>query len=192
MEKAKVAPRGLYKRVGQLHQHNVPEWSMHLVNGTFTFSPINASRVLQPHKDALVLTLGLWVRREKGSGWSGQLSWPFTNVSLQVDGLLTVHLREPRTITIRVQWSHDDFSGWPCVARPSWLNHPERTILSGQGFVPFQCHYEMCLASQNESRFLYIPSNGELPHWGGTNRSPWQLASHAPMQPSGIRFRTSS
>ena len=59
MEKAKVAPRGLYKRVGQLHQHNVLEWSMHLVNGTFTFPSINASWVLQSHEDALVLTLGI-------------------------------------------------------------------------------------------------------------------------------------
>ena len=32
---------------------------MHLVNDTITFSLVNASRVLQSHKDALVLTLGI-------------------------------------------------------------------------------------------------------------------------------------
>ena len=38
-----------------LVQHNFLEESMHPVDGTVTF----ASRVLQPHKDALVLTLGI-------------------------------------------------------------------------------------------------------------------------------------
>ena len=36
-------------------QHNFLEGSMHLVDGTITF----ASQVLQPHEDALVLTLGI-------------------------------------------------------------------------------------------------------------------------------------
>ena len=32
---------------------------MHLVNDTITFSLVNASKLLQPHEDALVLTLGI-------------------------------------------------------------------------------------------------------------------------------------
>ena len=48
------------------------------------------------------------------------------------------------------------------------------------------------MASQNESHSLYVPSDGELPHGGGTSQSPWQSASHAPMLSGGARLRTSS
>lgn len=40
-------------------QHNFPERSMRPVDSTITSPPINANRVLQPHEDALILTLGI-------------------------------------------------------------------------------------------------------------------------------------
>ena len=59
MEKAKVTPHDLCKKLVSSIQHNFLEWSMRLVDGTITFPPINASRVLQPHEYVLVLTLGM-------------------------------------------------------------------------------------------------------------------------------------
>lgn len=40
-------------------QHNFSKGSMHPVDGTITFLLVNASQVLQPHEDTLVLTLGI-------------------------------------------------------------------------------------------------------------------------------------
>ena len=40
-------------------QHKFSEGGMHLVDDTITFPLVNASRVLQLHEDALVLTLGI-------------------------------------------------------------------------------------------------------------------------------------
>ena len=40
-------------------QHNLPDGSMRPVDGTVTFPPINANRVLRPHEDALISTLGI-------------------------------------------------------------------------------------------------------------------------------------
>ena len=75
-------------------QHNFPKWSMRPVDDIVTFLIVNSSRVLQPHEDVLVLTLGISgfvVRRILiYSGSSADISWPLTNVSLQADGLLTM------------------------------------------------------------------------------------------------------
>ena len=40
-------------------QHNLPDGSMRPVDDTITFFMINANCVLQPHKDTLILTLGI-------------------------------------------------------------------------------------------------------------------------------------
>lgn len=40
-------------------QYNLPKRSMCSVDDTITFPLINVNRVLQPHEDALVLTLGI-------------------------------------------------------------------------------------------------------------------------------------
>ena len=40
-------------------QHNFSEWGMRPVDDRVTFPLVNASRVLQPHEDVLVLTLGI-------------------------------------------------------------------------------------------------------------------------------------
>lgn len=40
-------------------QHNLLEKNMCLIDGIVTFPLVNANQVLQPHKDALVLTLGM-------------------------------------------------------------------------------------------------------------------------------------
>ena len=40
-------------------QHNFSKWGMRPVDDRVTFPLVNASRVLQPHEDALVLTLGI-------------------------------------------------------------------------------------------------------------------------------------
>ena len=47
-------------------QHNFSEESVRPIDGTITFPSVGANRVLQPHEDALVLTLrvdGFDVRR---------------------------------------------------------------------------------------------------------------------------------
>ena len=40
-------------------QYNLSNGGARLEDGTITFPPINTNRVLQPHKDALILTLGI-------------------------------------------------------------------------------------------------------------------------------------
>ena len=40
-------------------QHNLPSGSMRPIDSIIIFHPINANRVLQPHEDALILTLGI-------------------------------------------------------------------------------------------------------------------------------------
>ena len=42
-------------------QHNLADGSTHPIDGIITFPPVNANRVLRPHKDALILTLGISV-----------------------------------------------------------------------------------------------------------------------------------
>ena len=47
-------------------QHNFSEGSVRPIDGTITFPPVGANRILQPHENALVLTLrvgGFDVRR---------------------------------------------------------------------------------------------------------------------------------
>ena len=40
-------------------QHNLLDGGARPVDDTITFPPIKANRVLQPHEDALILTLGI-------------------------------------------------------------------------------------------------------------------------------------
>ena len=114
------------------------------------------------------------------------------NVSLQPNGPPIVYLKKPKMATIWVQQSHNNFSKRRCVTRPSWPGHPKRAILGGRGFIHFQRHHGTRMDSWYESHSLFIPSNGELPHRGRTNRPSWQSVSRTPMLSSGARFQTPS
>ena len=67
-------------------------------------------------------------------------------------------------------------------------------LLVQAGLVTLNVQFSMVddLSPYNEIHSLYLPSYGELPHGGGTSRSPWQSASCVPMLSSDTRFRTSS
>ena len=39
--------------------HGLTGWSAHLIDGTTIFSPIDPTRILQPHRDALIISLGI-------------------------------------------------------------------------------------------------------------------------------------
>lgn len=56
-KKAKVALHGLPEETNQLHPTQFVRWGACPMDGTITFLPINANQVLQPHNDALILTL---------------------------------------------------------------------------------------------------------------------------------------
>lgn len=40
-------------------RHSLPNRSIHPIDRIITFSPIDPNRVLEPHEDALILTLGI-------------------------------------------------------------------------------------------------------------------------------------
>lgn len=40
-------------------RHSLPNRSIHPIDRIITFSPVDPNRVLEPHEDALILTLGI-------------------------------------------------------------------------------------------------------------------------------------
>nr|CAN74662.1 hypothetical protein VITISV_037671 [Vitis vinifera] len=102
--------------------------STHPIDGIITFPPVNANRVLRPHKDALILTLGISV--------------------FNVNETPTIYPRKPRTVTIWIQWSHDNLSRRRCITCSSWSDHPKCAILSGK--LNIQIGWKMRWSSQRK------------------------------------------
>ena len=114
-------------------QHNLPSGSMCPIDGIIIFHPINANRVLQPHEDALILTLGIsgFDRRRVLIDRGSSVDLLQMSVYKQM-GFLPFALGKPRAVTIWVQWSHNNFSIGCCITRPGWPDHPKCAMITTQ------------------------------------------------------------
>ncbi|RVW25978.1 hypothetical protein CK203_098059 [Vitis vinifera] len=139
------------------------------IDGTIIFPPVDPTRILQPHRDALILSLEIGdfdVRRilvDPGS--SADL------VQASVVSHMGHSLQASKTLAnpIRIQRVVNYFLGRHCTAGPSWPSHSQRTIFGGTRFITLQCHLGAHMATLHESHPLYISSNGKFPYQGWAN-----------------------
>ena len=132
------------------------------INGTIIFPSIDPTRILQPHRDALILSLGMGdfdVRRilvDLGSSTDLLQASVISHMGCNLSGLES-HL-------VQIQRSGDYLLGRHCATGPSRPNHSQRTIFDGTRFITLQCYLGARMAALYESHPLYVPSNGKLSH----------------------------
>nr|CAN61613.1 hypothetical protein VITISV_030311 [Vitis vinifera] len=124
-------------------QLGLPPGGMRPIDGVITFPPVDPNRVLQPHEDALILTLGIN---------DFDFNRPVTDVRIQTNGIPTINSRKSRTNTIRIQWSFNYLSGRCRATRPSRASYPECAVLNGGRLVPFQPHHGVHMTAWHEGR----------------------------------------
>ncbi|KAL6314252.1 hypothetical protein AAG906_016453 [Vitis piasezkii] len=144
-------------------------WGASPIDGTIIFPPVDPTRILQPHRDALILSLEIGdfdVRRILvDSGSSADLVQASV---ISHKGRNLTGLENPGRIL-------SGFNGrqlppWEilyyCPSRPS----SQRTIFGGTRFITLQCHLGAHMAALHESHPLYVSSNDKLSYQGWTNR----------------------
>ena len=148
MEKTKITLSSLRKRTSQFHPTRPAKWG-YTPSGWNNYLPSNRP---QPSTlttwrcpDPNTKDKRFWCK--KNFNRSGQLSWPFTDVDIQENGATTICPRESRADTVRIQRSINNFPRGHCVTYPDWPNHPKCAVLISEGFVPFQRHHGMHMAS---------------------------------------------
>ncbi|KAL6350287.1 hypothetical protein AAG906_004235 [Vitis piasezkii] len=125
-----------------------------LIDGTIIFPPVNPTRTLQPHHDALILSL------EIGD---------FDVRSILVDPGNSVDLVQASVVSHMGHSLTGLENPGHCTASPSWPSHSQRTIFGGTRFITLQCHLGAHMATLHESHPLYISSNGKFPYQGWAN-----------------------
>ena len=132
--------------------------SAHLIDGTIFFSLIDLIRILQPHRDALILSLRIG---------------DFDMRQILVDSSSSTDLLQVLVIKQMgfVPSSLDNLPWRRCATSPSRPSHPQCAVLSGGRFIPLQRHFEAHLVALHEDYPFHVPSDGEFPHRRRTDRS---------------------
>ncbi|RVW70453.1 hypothetical protein CK203_058325 [Vitis vinifera] len=135
-------------------------------NGTIIFPPVDPTRTLQPHRDALILSLEIGdfdVRHLVDPGSSADL------VQASVVGHMghsLTGLENPGRILSGFNGSQ--LHPWETLYCRSKLAQSLSTYNSRWfRVVTLQCHLRAHMATLHESHPLYISSNGEFPHQRG-------------------------
>ncbi|RVW27958.1 hypothetical protein CK203_094112 [Vitis vinifera] len=139
------------------------------IDGTIIFPPVDPTRTLQPHRDALILFLEI-----------GDFDVRRILVDPAARPILYKHrsLATWDTVSQTLKTLDEYYSGstdrqphpWETLyCRSKWPNHSQRTILGGARVITLQCHFRPHMASLHESHPFYISSNGEFPHQRGAD-----------------------
>ncbi|RVW31289.1 Transposon Tf2-12 polyprotein [Vitis vinifera] len=131
------------------------------IDGTIIFPLVDPTRTLQPHRDALILSLEIGnfdVRHilvDPGSSVDLVQASVVSHMGHSLAGL-----ENPRTNPVRIQRVINYVFGRHCTAGPSRPSHSQRTILGGTRVITLQYHLRAHMATLHESYPLYISSNG--------------------------------
>ncbi|KAL6350500.1 hypothetical protein AAG906_019147 [Vitis piasezkii] len=137
-------------------QHTFVEGSVHPVDNTITFPPINVNRVLQLHEDALILTLGV-------SGFDVQMGYSPSNLEnpghllSRFNGATTTSLGDvvlpiqvdPITLSVRFSMV-DDLSPYNSIIGCVWLHKMK--------FIPSTYH-QMVSYLIEEDKLISLATN---------------------------------
>nr|CAN67557.1 hypothetical protein VITISV_018420 [Vitis vinifera] len=121
------------------------------IDGTIIFPPVDPTRTLQLHRDALILSLEIGdfdVRRilvDPGSSTDLVQASVVSHMGHSLTGL-----EKPWTNPIRVQRIINHILGRHCTVGPSWPSHSQRTIFSGTRVITLQYHLGAHMASLHE------------------------------------------
>ncbi|KAL6322404.1 hypothetical protein AAG906_007958 [Vitis piasezkii] len=141
---------------------------LHPIDGTIIFPPVDPTRTLQPHRDALILSLEIGefdVRR----------SW----LTSSVTALKT------RTNFIRIQRFINYILGRHYTVGPSWPDHSQRAILGGTRAITFQCHfgtwlhYMKAIPSTYHQMVSFLTNEGQTNLYGDQLAHCYQIAREA-------------
>ncbi|RVW58553.1 hypothetical protein CK203_111389 [Vitis vinifera] len=140
------------------------------IDGTIIFPPVDPTRTLQPHRDALILSLeiGDFDLRRILVDPSSSTDLVQASVVSHMGHSLT-GLENPGRILSGFNGSSTTSLGdilLPVQAGPS---HTQRAIFGGTRFITFQCHLGAHMTTLHESHPFYISSNGKFPYQGWAN-----------------------
>nr|CAN81814.1 hypothetical protein VITISV_036990 [Vitis vinifera] len=146
------------------------------IDGTIIFPPVDPTRTLQPHRDALILSLEIGdfdvrcILVDPGSSADLVQASVVGHMGHSLTGL-----ENPG----RILSGFNFILKRHCTAGPSKPSHSQRTVFSSTGVITLQCHFGAHMAPLHESYPLYISSNGEFSHQRWPNRPIWQPISRS-------------
>ena len=125
-------------------------WDNHFSPNIPQLGVASASR--RPHLD--IGDQRFWCKTDLN--WPRQLSWLVTNVCVQADRVLTIHLRKSQADIVRVQLSINNLFGRRCTTHPSRTSGPQCAVLNCGRLVPFQCHHGTHMVARHEGHPIYV------------------------------------
>ena len=135
------------------------------IDGTIVFPPVDPTRILQPHRDALILSLGMrnfdmrCILVDPGSSTDLLQVSVVSQMGRELSGL-----ENPGRIFSGFNGAATTSLGdivLPVQVGPS---HSQCAIFGGTRFVPLQCYLGAHVAALYEIHPFYVPSNGKLSH----------------------------
>ncbi|RVW13690.1 hypothetical protein CK203_094013 [Vitis vinifera] len=150
------------------------------IDGTIIFPPVDPTRTLQPHRDALILSLEIGdfdVRRilvDPGSSADLVQASVVSHMGHSLTGLKTLDESYPDSTVFNY------VLGRHCTAGPSWPSHSQRTISVVQELSPFNIilgrtwlHYMKAIPSTYHQMVSFLTNEGKLTYMAAS----WPLAN---------------
>ncbi|XP_034711354.1 uncharacterized protein LOC117933890 [Vitis riparia] len=156
------------------------------IDGTIIFPPVDPTRILWPHRDALILSLGMGkfdIRRiliDPGSSADLVQASVISHMGHNLVGL-----ENPG----RILSGFNYFLRRHYAASSSWPSHSQRSVFGGTRFITLQRYLGTHMTALHESHPLHVSSDGKLSYRGWANQPVRQPVSRSPMLPDSKRSR---
>ncbi|RVX18229.1 Transposon Ty3-I Gag-Pol polyprotein [Vitis vinifera] len=155
------------------------------IDGTIIFPPVDPTRTLQPHRDALILSLEIGdfdVRRilvDPGSSADLVQASVVSHMGHSLTGLKTLDESCPDST------GHQLLPWETFTTGPSWPSHSQRTIFGGTRFITFNVilgrtwlHYMKAIPSTYHQMVSFLTKDGQINLYGSqlAARQCYQIA----------------